>query len=60
MLVLSRLVNEEIIIDDTISIMVVEVRGDKVRLGVNAPRTVRVDRKEVWLKKQEAACPQTK
>lgn len=48
MLVLSRKVNERILISDNISIMVVEVRGDKVRLGIEAPRDVTVHREEVY------------
>ena len=48
MLVLSRHVNEEIVIGDDISVMVVEIRGDKVRLGVEAPREVPVHRREVY------------
>lgn len=48
MLVLSRKKNESIVIDDDITIVVVEIRGDKVRLGVEAPRDVPVHRKEVY------------
>ena len=48
MLVLSRKKNEKIVVDDTIEITVVEIRGDKVRLGVNAPREVTVHRQEVY------------
>jgi carbon storage regulator len=47
MLVLSRLKNETVIIGEDIEVTVIDVRGDKVRLGINAPRNVRVDRKEV-------------
>lgn len=47
MLVLSRKKNESIIINDEITITVVEVRGDKVRLGIQAPREVPVHRSEV-------------
>jgi carbon storage regulator len=47
MLVLSRKKNESIVIDDNIVITVVEVRGDKVRLGIQAPRDVPVHRSEV-------------
>lgn len=48
MLVLSRKKDERIIIGDNISIMVVEIRGDKVRLGIEAPRDVPVHREEVY------------
>lgn len=47
MLVLSRKKNESIMIGD-ITIVVVEIRGDKVRLGVEAPKDVPVHRREVY------------
>ena len=47
MLVLSRKKNESIVIDDNIVITVVEVRGDKVRLGIEAPREIPIHRSEV-------------
>lgn len=47
MLVLSRKKNESIVINDEIVITIVEVRGDKVRLGIQAPRDVAVHRSEV-------------
>jgi carbon storage regulator len=46
-LVLSRKVDEKLLIGDCIEILVVEVRGDKVRLGITAPRQVPVHRHEV-------------
>ena len=48
MLVLSRKKNESIIINDDIMIVVVEIRGDKVRLGIEAPEEVPVHRREVF------------
>ena len=48
MLVLSRKRNESIVIDENITIVVVEIRGDKVRLGVEAPKDVPVHRREVY------------
>jgi carbon storage regulator len=48
MLVLSRKKNESIIINDDITIVVVEIRGDKVRLGVEAPKEVPVHHNEVY------------
>ncbi|NNM87131.1 MAG: carbon storage regulator CsrA [Phycisphaerae bacterium] len=48
MLVLSRQRDQSIMIGDNIEITVVDVRGDKVRLGINAPNTVPVHRKEVY------------
>lgn len=47
MLVLSRKKNESIVVDDAIVITVVEIRGDKVRLGIEAPRDVAIHRSEV-------------
>jgi len=48
MLVLSRQRDETIMIGDEVEITVVDIRGDKVRLGINAPRQVEVHRKEVY------------
>jgi carbon storage regulator len=48
MLVLSRQRDESIIIGDNIVITVVDVRGDKVRLGIEAPREVSVHRREIY------------
>ncbi len=48
MLVLSRQKDESIIIGDDVEITIVDVRGDKVRLGINAPRSISVHRKEIY------------
>ena len=48
MLVLSRKKNESIIINDHIVVTVVEIRGDKVRLGIEAPKDISVHRREVY------------
>ena len=48
MLVLSRQRDESIIIGDNIVVTVVDVRGDKVRLGIDAPREVSVHRREIY------------
>ncbi len=48
MLVLSRKKNESIVINDDITIVVVEIRGDKVRLGIEAPKEIPVHRNEVY------------
>jgi len=48
MLILSRRVNEKIVIGDDIVISVVEVRGDQVKLGIEAPQSVKVFRQEVY------------
>jgi carbon storage regulator len=56
MLVLSRQKDESIMIGDNCSVTVVDVRGDKVRLGITAPNNLTVHRKEIWIaiKKEEA------
>ncbi len=61
MLVLSRKKNESIVINDDITIVVVEIRGDKVRLGVEAPKEVPVHRREVFdaIRRNEAATQKT-
>ncbi len=48
MLVLSRQRDEAIMIGDDVEITVVDIRGDKVRLGITAPRRIQVHRKEVY------------
>ena len=48
MLVLSRKKDEKIVIGDNITLMVIEIRGDKVRLGIDAPRDVTVHREEIY------------
>ena len=48
MLVLSRQKDESIIIGDDVEIIIVDVRGDKVRLGITAPKDVSVHRREVY------------
>jgi carbon storage regulator len=57
MLVLSRKKNESIVINNDITIVVVEIRGDKVRLGVEAPKEVPVHRREVYdaIRRNDAA-----
>lgn len=48
MLVLTRRVQQSIIIGDDIEVVILEVRGEQVRLGIRAPRNVTVHRKEVY------------
>lgn len=48
MLVLSRKSNESIVINNSITVTVVEIRGDKVRLGIVAPKEIPVHRQEVY------------
>jgi len=54
MLVLTRKSNQSIMIGDEIEVSVLAVTGDKVRLGIAAPRSVPVFRKEVYLEIQDA------
>ncbi len=55
MLVLTRRVCEEIVIEGHIRITIVGVQGDKVRVGVTAPESIRVDRQEVHERRTEFA-----
>jgi carbon storage regulator len=59
MLVLSRQKDESIMIGDEVEITIVDVRGDKVRLGINAPRNIAVHRKEIYLAIQKEKGEQT-
>lgn len=47
MLVLARKVGQSIVINDNIELLVIEVRGDQVRLGIEAPRSIPIHRKEL-------------
>ena len=48
MLVLARRLNESIIIGDEIEIVIIDIRGDQVKLGIKAPRKITVHRKEIY------------
>jgi len=48
MLILSRKLNEKVIIGDDITVSIIEIRGDQVRLGIDAPKMVKVFRQEVF------------
>jgi carbon storage regulator len=48
MLILSRKTHESIMIGDQIEVSVVDIKGDQVKLGINAPRNVKVFRQEVY------------
>lgn len=47
MLILTRTKDESVVIDNKIEVVIVDVRGDKVRLGIEAPRDIPVHRKEI-------------
>lgn len=53
MLVLTRKKDQTIVINDNIEITVLDIQGDQVRIGINAPRSVAIHRKEVFLEIQE-------
>lgn len=53
MLVLTRKVNESIIIGDDVKITVVEVKGEQVKLGISAPKRISIHREEVYLEIQK-------
>ncbi len=57
MLVLSRQKDESIVIGDDVEITIVDVRGDKVRLGITAPKSISVHRREVYdaIQREKAA-----
>ena len=54
MLALSRKKNEALVINNNIEITILEIKGDQVKIGINAPKEVPVYRKEVYLQIQEA------
>ena len=55
MLILTRRVGETLCIDDDVTVTVLGVKGNQVRIGVNAPKEVVVDREEIYLRKQNEA-----
>ncbi|MGN0507552.1 MAG: carbon storage regulator CsrA [Lachnospiraceae bacterium] len=54
MLALSRKSNESIVIGHDVEITILEIKGDQVKLGINAPKSVPIYRKEIYLQIQEA------
>jgi carbon storage regulator len=52
-LVLTRKKDQSIIINDNIEITIVDVQGDQVRIGINAPKSISIHRKEVYLEIQK-------
>lgn len=53
MLILTRRVNETLVIDDKIKITVLDTRGSQVRIGIDAPRDVLIHRQEIYDKKEK-------
>lgn len=53
MLALSRKVNESIVIGQNVEITILEVKGDQVKIGINAPKSVPIYRKEIYVQIQE-------
>lgn len=54
MLALSRKKNESIIIDNNIEVTVLDIKGDQIKLGISAPKSVQVYRKEVYVQIKDA------
>ena len=54
MLALARKINESIIINDNVEVTVLEVKGDQVKLGINAPKSIPIYRQEIYKQIQEA------
>ena len=54
MLALSRKVGETIVIDNDIEVTVLEIKGDQVKIGINAPKSVPIYRKEIYIQIQES------
>ena len=59
MLILTRRISETIVIADEVKVTVLEVKGNQVRLGVDAPREVAVDRQEIHLRKSASRAKST-
>lgn len=54
MLALARKVNESIIVNDNIEITVLEVKGDQIKIGIDAPKNVPIYRKEIYTQIRES------
>lgn len=54
MLALARKVNESIVINDNVEVTVLEIKGDQVKIGINAPKSVPIYRKELYVQIQKA------
>jgi carbon storage regulator len=60
MLILTRKVQEALIINDDVTLTVLSVKGNQVRLGINAPKNVEVHREEIYKRIQEETTPEAK
>ena len=54
MLALARKVNESIVINDDVEVTILEIKGDQVKIGIKAPKSVPIYRKELYLQIQKA------
>ncbi len=54
MLALSRKTSESIIVGNDIEITILEIKGDQVKIGINAPKSIPIYRKEIYIQIQEA------
>ena len=53
MLVLTRRCNQSVKIGDDVEVTIIEIHGDQIRLGISAPRSLSVHRKEIWVQIQQ-------
>jgi carbon storage regulator len=54
MLALARRVNESIIINDNVEVTILEIKGDQIKIGVSAPKSVPIYRKEIYSQVQDS------
>lgn len=54
MLALSRKINESIILGNDVEVIILEIKGDQVKIGINAPKSVPIYRKEIYLQIQQS------
>ena len=54
MLALSRKINESIIIGNDVEITILEIKGEQVKIGISAPKSIPIYRKEIYIQIQEA------